>query len=216
MTFEELMKNPIPAEMRRDANINEGVDCGTECGDGAVVPEVSPENVPSPTPIEPVPPVVATTPDPDPEAVVGKDPEFDPNLTPDESKRVDDVINTVATPILLNSELDDADIKEFVEGLDIDIAVAEGFLTERTIVRFDKNAKKAQLYEVAVRAVAREKKDPLYRKLETLEKMKRIIEAKLRAKYDSPARRKVKEYIDRAKKSKSTILSKIAHKLSKK
>lgn len=210
MSFEELMKNPIPAELRRDANINEGVECGTECGDEPVVPGVDPEKVPSPTPVEPVPPVI----DPAPEADAPVEPKEDTELTPDESKRVDDVINTVATPILLNSELDECDMKEFVEGLDIDIAVAEGFLTERTIVRFDKNAKRAQLFEVAVRAVAREKKDPLYRKLEWLEKMKRIIEAKLRKKYESPARKKVLGYIDRAKKSKSGILSKIAHKLS--
>ena len=203
MSFEELMKNPIPSEMRRDSNINEGVE---ECGTDPVIPEVNPENVPAPVPV-PVDPVPV-------KPVAEPAPETNAELTPDESQRVDDVINTVATPILLNSELDECDMKEFVEGVDADIAVAEGFLTERTIVRFDKNAKKAQLYEVAVRAVAREKNDPLYRKLETLEKMKRIIEAKLRKKYDAPARKKVKEYIDRAKKSKSGILSKIAHKLS--
>ena len=205
MTFEEMMKAPLPAEMKRGiaTNVNESVsECG-DCGVDNIVPDVTPEN--PPVPEIPAPPVS------NPET-----PQQDTNteLTPDESQRVDDVINTVATPILLKSELDEVGMNEFVEGIESDIVMAEGFLTERTIVRFDKNAKKAQLYEVAVRAVAREKKDPLYRKLETVEKMKRIIEAKLRKKYDSQARKKMKEYLDRAKKSKSGILAKIAHKLS--
>ena len=135
-------------------------------------------------------------------------------LTPDQSQRVDDTINAVATPILISSELSEDEMKEFTESVDIDIAVGEGFLTERTIIKFDKNAKKAQLYEVAVAACAREHNDRLYRKLETVYKMERVIKAKLRKKYHSQAQRKVKEYLDRAKKSKSGVLSRIARKLT--
>ena len=135
-------------------------------------------------------------------------------LTPDQSQKVDDVINTVATPILINGELNDDQVKEFVESMDSDIAVNEGFLTEKTIIKFDKNAKKAQLYEVAVAAVAREKKDPLYKKLQTVYKMERIIKAKLRKKYHSQAQQKVKEYLARAKRSKSGVLARIAHKIT--
>lgn len=141
----------------------------------------------------------------------------DEELTPDESQRVDDTMNTVATPILIQDELNDEEsVREFVESVDSDIAVAEGFLTERTIIKFDKNAKKAQLYEVAVAACAREKKDPLYKKLETVYKMERILKGKLRKKYNSSAQKKVKEYLARAKKSKSSIISRIANKLTKK
>lgn len=134
-------------------------------------------------------------------------------LSPAESQRVDDVINTVATPILINGELTESEIEEFVNSMDSDIAVTEGFLMERTIVKFDKNAKKAQLYEVAVAAVAREKKDPLFKKLNTVYKMERILKAKLRKKYHAQAQQKVKEYLARARKSKSGILSRIANKI---
>ena len=140
-------------------------------------------------------------------------PEGDTALSPDESQRVDDKMNAIATPMLLADELDECDMKEFVESTDCDIAIAEGFLTERTIVKFDKNAKRAQLYEVAVRSIAQEKNDPLWRKLETVYKMERILKAKLRKKYHSQANAKVKEYLARAKKSKSGILSRIAAKI---
>lgn len=137
-------------------------------------------------------------------------------LTPEQSQRVDDTINAVATPILIDSELTESEIDEFIESVDSDIAVSEGFLTEKTIVKFDKHAKKAQLYEVAVAACAREHKDPLFKKLETVYKMERVIKAKLRKKYNSEAQKKVKEYLARAKKSKSGILARIANKLTKK
>lgn len=150
------------------------------------------------------------TPEPD----TASDDEVDTTpLTPEQSRRVDDTMNAVATPLLLQKEMDEAALQEFVESVDCDIAVQEGFLTERTIVKFDKNARRSQLYEVAVAAVAREKKDPLYKKLQTVYKMERILKAKLRKKYHSQANAKVREYLANAKKSKTGILSKIANKL---
>ena len=134
-------------------------------------------------------------------------------LTPAESNNVDGVIDAVATPLLLRESLNEDEIMEFVNSMDSDIAVSEGFLMEKTIIKFDKKAKKAQLYEVAVAAVAREKKDPLYKKLNTVYKMERILKAKLRKKYNSQAQQKVKEYLARAKRSKSGILSRIANKI---
>jgi heterodisulfide reductase subunit A-like polyferredoxin len=140
-------------------------------------------------------------------------PEVVDELPPEEDQRVDDAMNAIATPLLIADEMDDEEIKEFAESTDAMILEAEGLLTERTIIKFDKHAKKAQLYEVAVAACAREHKDPLWRKLETVYKMERILKAKLRKKYNGPATRKVKEYLARAKKSKSGVLSKIASKV---
>ena len=132
-------------------------------------------------------------------------------FTDEENRNIMDRIAAIAGDILIDNE---EELKEFVEGVDFDIAVAEGLMTERTIVKFDKNAKRAQLFEIAVASCAREKKDPLYRKLETCYKMERVLKAKLRKKYDAPARKRVKEYLDRARKSKSGILARIANKLS--
>lgn len=221
MSFADLLKKPLPSASSKV--VTEGVD---DLNPGEVDPDTI---VTPPTPedaIVPAEPFKATECDdgeecdvPDPTPVVTPVPDVVPEvdaapLTPDESQRVDDTMNVVATPMLIASELDESALDEFVESTDADIAVAEGFLTEKTIVRFDKNAKKAQLYEVAVAAVAREKNDPLYRKLQTVYKMERILKAKLRKKYNSQASKKVKEYLARAKKSKSGVLARIAAKLS--
>lgn len=180
----------ITPDLEQPKNVSED---GIASDDGVPVPPMA-------DPVAP-PPVDDACPDCNP-------------LTPDESQHVDDVMNSVATPMLISDELDETQMKEFVESVDSDIAIAEGFLTERTIVKFDKNAKRSQLYEVAVAAVAREKKDPLYRKLETVYKMERILKAKLRKKYHTQANAKVKEYLARAKKSKSGLLARIASKIS--
>ena len=210
-TFSEILAKPLPSAQNISI-LTEGVDCdegmdttipspmdnATNTGDDLLQNTLG-ADIPVTDDIVPV----------EDETPVAMD-----SLTPDESRRVDDRMNAVATPLLMQSEMTEEEIKEFVESADSDIAVAEGFLTERTIVKFDKNAKKAQLYEVAVAAVAREKKDPLYKKLQTVYKMERILKAKLRVKYNAPAQKKVKEYLARAKKSKSGILARIAEKLT--
>lgn len=234
MSFSDLLKKPLPSkaatqESTQDPTVPEfkGVEQDYDDimtpppGDTkadepkTITPDLEqPKNV-SEDGIEsdagvPVPPMADPV---TPPQISDDTPDVNP-LSPEESQHVDDVMNSVATPMLISDELSEDEIKEFVEGVDSDIAVAEGFLTERTIVRFDKNAKKAQLYEVAIAAVAREKKDPLYRKLETVYKMERVLKAKLRKKYHSQANAKVKEYLARAKKSKSGILARIANKIT--
>lgn len=200
--FADLMNKPLPS-----ANVlTEDVD--------PIVDPVAPstEDLPKVCPVCGNDPCSCAPEEPPKAAEPASDEEATP-LTPEEDQRVDDRINTVATPLLIAGSLSDEEIKEFTESVDSDIVVSEGLMTERTIVRFDKNARRAQLYEVAVASIAREKKDPLYRKLETVYKMERILKAKLRKKYNAEATRKVKEYIARAKKSKSGILARIANKI---
>lgn len=209
--FEELMAKPLPSKA---SSVTEGTE------DTTVVMTAEPVVVPAPqtqeVPVTPVPVVDPETGDVSPAAIEIKDEEeIVPvtDMTPDEERNVDDVMNAVATPLILSEELNEEEIKEFVNGLDGEIAEQEGMITERTIVRFDKNARKAQLYEVAIAAVGREKNDPDWRKLQTVYKMERKLKARLRKKYNSLATRKVKEYLDRARKSKSGILAKLAAKL---
>lgn len=213
--FSELMKQPLPSA--RNNTFTEGTfyyeGCSEGCSEGSCgnpldLPNLEPVGVPTEPPVCP-PGGCDDTRIPSPDDTVDTTP-----LTPEQSQKVDDTINAVATPILIGNELNDEQCREFVESMDSDIAVNEGFLTEKTIIKFDKNAKRAQLYEVAVAAVAREKKDPLYKKLQTVYKMERIIKAKLRKKYHSQAQQKVKEYLARAKKSKSGILARIANKIT--
>ena len=209
--FEELMAKPLPS---KESSVTEGTE------DTTVVMTAEPVVAPAPqtqeVPVTPVPVVDPETGAVAPAAIEIKDEEeIVPvnDMTPDEERNVDDVMNAVATPLILNGELNEEEIKEFVNGLDGEIAEQEGMITERTIVRFDKNARKAQLYEVAIAAVGREKNDPDWRKLQTVYKMERKLKARLRKKYNSLATRKVKEYLDRARKSKSGILAKLAAKI---
>lgn len=222
--FSELLSRPLPSAQNRvfsESALEEGCKteggCGTErCGQegcstegGCGTEKCGEERCGD----EGVDPSVIT----DPMRAVVNEPEGEESpaeLDPIASQRADDTINAVATPLLVKDELTEAEIDEFVESVDSDIAIAEGFLTEKTIIKFDKNAKRAQLYEVAVAAVAREHHDPLYKKLETVYKMERVLKAKLRKKYHAEATKKVKEYLTRAKKSKSGILSRIASKIS--
>lgn len=205
--FSELMKQPLPSARNNIFTEGTGGCDENPCENPLDCPNVEPLGVPT-DPVCP-PGGCDNEPIPSPDDTVDTTP-----LTPEQSQKVDDTINAVATPILIGNELNDEQCREFVESMDSDIAVNEGFLTEKTIIKFDKNAKRAQLYEVAVAAVAREKKDPLYKKLQTVYKMERIIKAKLRKKYHSQAQQKVKEYLARAKKSKSGILSRIANKIT--
>lgn len=197
MSFSELLSRPLPSKVGNDDNFTmEGVD------DILDTPELD----------EPEMGDVEDEIEDDIED--GADDEST-ELTPEESQRVDDVMNTVATPVLISDEIrGEEEVKEFVDSIDSDIAVAEGYLTEKTIVKFDKTAKQSQLYEIAVAAVAREKKDPLYRKLETVYKMERVLKAKLRKKYHAEAVKKSREYLARARKSKSTVVAKAAKKVS--
>lgn len=203
--FSELLSKPLPS--KQTGEYYEGVNCD-ECGtDGAgdVTPEIPETN-----------PIMDNIYSGNNQQTPDIDDDEPAPLTPEQSQRVDDTINAVATPLLIQNNLTESEVAEFIESVDSDIAVSEGFLTEKTIVKFDKTAKKAQLYEVAVAACAREHKDPLYKKLETVYKMERVIKAKLRKKYNAEAQKKVKEYLARARKSKSGILARIANKITNK
>lgn len=136
-------------------------------------------------------------------------------LSEEEEQNVDERIKRVATPILLQDELGTVDeVDMFKESVEMDLSIDEGYFTERTIVRFDKKARRSQLKKVAVLAIAKEKNDPLYKKLVTIWKMERKLEQKLMEKYDAKANEKVKKYIANAKKSKSNVIKRAINKIT--
>lgn len=130
-------------------------------------------------------------------------------------QKIDDTIQRAATPILLGGELSGDEADDFVESVNCDAAIADGFMTERTIVKFDKKARFAQLHKVAVLAIAKEKKDPLYKKLVTAWRIEKTIEGRLTDKYGSQANARVRVYLQRAKQSKSAPIKNAANKLDK-
>ena len=94
-------------------------------------------------------------------------------------------------------------------------AVLEGVLLEKNIVRLDKKAKLQNAYKTAIFTVAKEHNDRDYKKLITVWKMERALEAKLEKKYKSEAMKRAKEMVKKSKMSKVPIIGKLADKASK-
>ena len=135
-------------------------------------------------------------------------------LTAEETEKVDNAVKRLATPIIVDDILGEDEIAVFKESADIDIACDEEYFSERTIVKFDKHARRRQLKKVAIFAIAKERKDPLYKKLNTIWKIERNLEAKLYKKYGTQADARVREYISNAKKSKSSTIKSVAKKMA--
>ena len=111
---------------------------------------------------------------------LGEDVEYDEYL---ESFEGDHLINEAI--------LDDADIRLSEDEM-FDL-IAENLLSERSVVRLDKAAKRSQAEAKALVVIAREQNDPLYKKLVKCYKQKQAILAQLDAKYGSRAIARVRK-----------------------
>lgn len=83
-------------------------------------------------------------------------------------------------------------------------------VTERSIVRLDKNAKKKHAYKVAILQLAKEDNNKLYKKLLRLWKIENVILRKLEKKYASKAQARAKEAVRRLSAAKSPALKKVS------
>ncbi len=149
-----------------------------------------------------------------PEAEVPADIEgYFSKVDDDSTEEKEEEMKILLTPVLLGETLTEGEIEEFRESMDSELAIQDGYVTERTIVRMDKVAKKSQLQKVATIAIAREKKDPLYKKLALVWKMERRLENLIAKKYKSQAQQRVTKYLQNAKKSKVSAIKNAASKL---
>lgn len=149
-----------------------------------------------------------------PEAEVPADIEgYFSKVDDDSTEEKEEEMKILLTPVLLGETLTEGEIEEFRESMDSELAIQDGYVTERTIVRMDKAAKKSQLQKVATIAIAREKKDPLYKKLALVWKMERRLENLIAKKYKSQAQQRVTKYLQNAKKSKVSAIKNAASKL---
>lgn len=152
-------------------------------------------------------------------------------LSPDEDAEADALINIAATPVVMKELLGQESVDAFRESAEFDIAIREGFALEgqkdiftdftselfteakfytKNQVKFTKEARTNQLFEVCVQAIARAKNDPVYIKLAKVQELRRKLKAVLRQRYKQPAMKKAKEYVLRLRKSNSPSLAKIA------
>ena len=95
---------------------------------------------------------------------------------------------------------------------DLGKAINEDILVERSIVRLDKEAKKNKAYKMAIFQVAKEKNDRDFRKLLTLWKLERFIEAKLEKRYSAQAKQLAKQAMKNSKNTKSKAVGKAVNK----
>lgn len=159
-------------------------------------------------------------------------------LTPAEQDEADDMMSLAATTVLVNDELNKDEKKKFIESTsDVKAAINEGLLLEsdindmaaslglitesnnynkKMIIRLDKAAKQKQLYAIAVNVSAAAHNDPQYRQLKKLNRMRKIIRAKLDKKYHNEAIRRMKVYYKRLISSNSAPLAAIGKDLEKK
>jgi hypothetical protein len=115
--------------------------------------------------------------------------------------------------MILIEGLTDEELEEFLgNSEDVNTAIGENLLTERTIVRLDKKAKLSKAIKSAEFAIAKEKSDRDFKKLVTIWKMERFLEAKIHKKYYNEAVRRAKKQQQEAAKSRSNIVQKASAK----
>lgn len=158
-------------------------------------------------------------------------------LSPNEEKDADDMMSVAATTVLINDEMNGDEKKKFIESTaDVQAAINEGLLMEsdanelaeaysvmtegthynnKMIIRLSKEAKLKQLFAIGVNASASAHNDPDYRKLQKVNKMKKILKQRLAKKYHSEAKKRMKIYFKRLTSSKSNPLKELGKKLSK-
>ena len=115
----------------------------------------------------------------------------------------------------IREALSEEELSEFLSDQSaVTEAIDAEILTERTIVKLDKNAKFQKAYKAAIFSIAQEKNDPKFKKLLTVWKMERYLEAYLEKKYSTAAKKRARETMRKASKVKSNPIKKVAKKVS--
>jgi hypothetical protein len=106
------------------------------------------------------------------------------------------------------------ELQAFVENhTEVQAAIRDEVLLEKTIVRLDKKAKLNRAQKTAVFTVAKERNDPLFKKLITVWRLERYLEGTLLKKYGNEGMRRAKKAMDKPSTSKSPSVKKVANRL---
>lgn len=117
------------------------------------------------------------------------------------------------TEAAICDNLSKEEIMELTESHDVcNELVNMGVVTERTIVRLDKQAKITRAYKTAIFTIAREKKDPLFKKLVTTWRIERTLESKLMKKYHTEAMKRAKASVAKLGSGKKDTKNKVVTK----
>lgn len=122
-------------------------------------------------------------------------------------------VNALIVECALLDTFSNEEIEALTENTyDLGKAVNEDILVERSIVRLDKQAKKNKAYKMAIFQIAKEKGDRDFKKLLTLWKLERFIEAKLEKRYAAQAKQLAKQAMKKSKNTKSKAVGKAVNK----
>ena len=168
---------------------------------------------------------------------IADDGESEVNLSSDEEQEADDMMAVAATTALINDEMNNEEKTKFIESTEfVAAAVNEGLLLEsdvnelattlglvteannynkKMIIRLDREAKKKQLFAIAVNVSAAAHHDADYVKLKKVNRMRKILRRKLIKKYHAEATRRMKIYFKKLTTSRATPLQKIGQALSR-
>jgi hypothetical protein len=95
---------------------------------------------------------------------------------------------------------------------EVNAAYQDDVLLEKSIVRLDRAARLSQAQKIATFSIAKERNDPLFKKLVTVWRMERYLEAVLFKKYGSQAMRVARETVSKATSSRSSVVKRAASK----
>lgn len=140
---------------------------------------------------------------------------FNNNGSIDRDESVDmstDAYNYIMEAMMVDN-LSKEELSTFLENrTEVQAAMDENVLLERTIVRLDKHAKLSKARKMAIFTIAKEKNDPRFKKLLKVWKMERYLEAELDKKYGNEASRRAKKAVSKAGNSKANAVKKAAAK----
>lgn len=113
--------------------------------------------------------------------------------------------------------LTDEEILEFISNpQEVNENIRQEILTEKTIIRFDRAAKISRAQKIAIFTIARQHKDQLFKRLLTLWRMERYIEARLFKKYGNQAMRSARQSVANATRNPSPTMKKVVNRVAMK
>lgn len=119
---------------------------------------------------------------------------------------------SLITEAAMLDALTEEELDAFLESSsDVNAMLRQEVLMEKSIVRLDKKAKLSRAHKMAIFTMAKEKNDRDYKKLVTLWRMERVLEAKLYKKYANPAMSRAKASLKKIAKAPTTVTNKLVN-----
>lgn len=127
----------------------------------------------------------------------------------DEGLDIEDDNDDLIMEACLRESLSPDEMKQFLESGAADSLVRMGLLSEKSIVRLDKQAKMSRAETQAMLAIAKEKGDRDFKKLTTVWKLRKFLLSKLEKRYGSQAKQRAKQMQKKGKNASNFLFNKM-------